>query len=172
MYFFLNFNLNNLIINKNNTKKKMNKDNNEYKIYFKRWIILIIFMLVSSLNAVIYVTTAPINSLTQQYYNITAEQVNMLAIIFLIMYIPGSIISTIINYKFGLYGNLSIGSILNIISTILRLISVYIKSYELLFIGSFIAAIAQPFFTNIPAQVAGKKYNFFYFYFNYLIILY
>ncbi|CAF3504047.1 unnamed protein product, partial [Rotaria socialis] len=51
-----------------------------YRVYRKRWIQLIVFVLATFSNAITSITLAPIESETSKFYKITSAEVNSLAI--------------------------------------------------------------------------------------------
>ena len=133
---------------------------------YYRWIILILFSLLTCINAIIWISFASILTLSQQFYNVTTSSfyINLLSLAYLIMYLPGSLLCTYILHHYGLRGGIYTGSFLNIVAALFRYISTiqYIKSsslygpYILVVIGQFIGGLSQPFFTNSPAKLASE----------------
>ena len=136
---------------------------NLIKVYTKRWYMLVIFCFGSITNAIIWNTFSSINTPTQTYYGVSNVFVDMLSLTFLIMYIPFSIACNFISLNYNSRIVFSIGAILNFLSTFLRFFSVKnisnLKSpygYSILLSGQIIGAMAQPFFTNMPALVTAN----------------
>eukprot|EP00127_Corallochytrium_limacisporum_P000254 Clim_evm1s9 gene=Clim_evmTU1s9 len=130
--------------------------------YRRRWVMLTLFAMGSATSAIIWITFSPINSLTQTYYGVNNVQVNALSIVFMAAYVPSSLASNWIFEKFGARPGLLGASVLNCISALLRFISTESNAeprgdnaYVILIVGQTVGAIAQPFFTNMPARVAG-----------------
>ena len=70
----------------------------EYLVYPSRWYMLAMFCFLDLANAVLWVTFAPISDLTSDYFGgISLTEVNMLALIFQIAYLPGTGIYILIN---------------------------------------------------------------------------
>ena len=65
-----------------------------YKLYCNRFHILMLFSLLSFLNAFMWITFSPIEELTRNYYGMSDTAVNMLSVVFMILFLPGSILSS------------------------------------------------------------------------------
>ncbi len=94
----------------------------------RRWLMLFLFSLLEFANAILWVTFSPISDVTQHYfanspYN-TVSAVNMLANIFLILYLPGTILGSITLKKYGLKNALILGGVLTSIGSFIRYIAV------------------------------------------------
>lgn len=123
-----------------------------------------LFCFVNFCNAALWVTFAPISDLTVTYIggsvgNITS--VNFLATIFLIIYLPGSILGVVTRKMFSLRTSLIIAGFLSFFGSLIRLFGAlaYNSStsggiYSALFIGQCISALAQPMFINIVAYIS------------------
>jgi FLVCR family MFS transporter 7 len=126
---------------------------------------LLLFASLSVTNAVLWISFAPIQSLTSTYYNISTSEVNMLSLVFLILYLPGSLAAAAVFHKYGLKVGVVVGGTCNLIGAILRYVSAGDAhtsreyGYTYLLIGQCIAALAQPFFTNVPAKLAGVYHS-------------
>ncbi len=59
-------------------------------VYCNRWHILIMYFLLTCVNAAIWITFAPVVGFTGTLYNVTPDDVNWLSLSFLIAYTPGS----------------------------------------------------------------------------------
>lgn len=126
-----------------------------YKTYKRRWAMLLVFSLASACNAILWITFSPIASLTHEFYNVSESWVNGLSIVFLAAYVPASLASNVIFHRYGDRVGLSVGAVLNVFSALVRFLSTLSNgSFEVLFLGQTMGAIAQPFFTNMPAKVA------------------
>jgi hypothetical protein len=102
-------------------------------------------------------TFVPIESETSAFFGITTTQVNALSIVFLFLYVIGTILS-IWFYRFlSMRMGMIIGSVLNL-GAFIRLLSLISPStgYPALIIGQILPAIAQPFFLNIIALLPAR----------------
>jgi MFS family permease len=117
-----------------------------------RFLVLFIFCLSQIANAMPWIAFAPINSLAQQYYGVDANAINMLSVVYMILYIPGSILSLYIYTRFNLKFGIALGMLLTSIGCWIRVH----PSYGATMVGQIIAGIAQPLITNAPAKLAGS----------------
>ena len=75
-------------------------------------------------------------------------------------YLPGTILSSWIRSHYGLRASILAGNILNVGGCILRALSALVPAshggrYALALAGQTVAGMGQPFFTNMPASIAG-----------------
>ena len=66
----------------------------ETRLYCKRWHMLAIFSLQTMLNAVIWISFAPIADLAQDFFDVGATAVNMCSLSFMILYLPGTMLAS------------------------------------------------------------------------------
>jgi len=123
-----------------------------YRVYRIRWVHLLIYVLATFSNGMLSITFAPIESQTSEFFGISTIQVNTLAIVFLFLYIIGTILSIWLYRLSTIRRGMIVGSILNL-GTFIRLFSLISPTagYPALIIGQILPAIAQPFFLNITA---------------------
>lgn len=139
------------------------------RVYPVRWHMILIFIFAAFLNAFIWICFAPIIPNTELYYNLQEIGlgkfgVDLLSLSYLFLYIPGSIISALLIHKYDLRVCIIVGAGLNFVGSLLRYLSSYYfawglpryAGYAMLLTGQSIAAISQPFFTNMPAKLAGE----------------
>jgi len=133
----------------------------QYQTYTWRFLVLASFCIVNAGNAIMWIGFAPINSLTQTYFNINSEKVNALSICFLALYFPGTILSMWIFNQYSLRTGLLTGAVMTAIAGWIRFASTYgdtssTAAYGGVLFGQCVAGLAQPFFTNIPAKVSSR----------------
>ena len=129
----------------------------EYKVYGIRWIQLLVFFFATLSNGIHSMTFAPIANQTSEFYQISTSEVNALAVVFLFLYVVGTILSIWLSRKFSLRVVIIIGSVLNLGVFIrpLALINRY-EGYAPLLIGQLFPAVAGPFFLNSTALIAAR----------------
>ena len=82
----------------------------KYRVYTDRWLMLALFCFLNFSNAVLWVTFAPISDLTSDYFDgIGVTAVNLLALVFQIVYLPGTLLGVIASKKYGLREAVLIG---------------------------------------------------------------
>lgn len=126
------------------------------------------FCAINMTNAMLWVTFAPISDVTQHYFGAvgTITAVNLLAIVFQIIYAPGTWLSIVSMKKYGMKSSMLIGGVLTVAGTAFRLLGTLTKSsigdlgaYLLVFFGQFLASLAQPMYVNIPAYISSTWFS-------------
>lgn len=144
------------------TYQELSQDNpiaNDEKIKAPslRWIMLAIFSSINFCNGMLWITFSPITTFTEEFYHINPNQVNLLSVLYMVLYIPGSFHASWTYKHYGCrFGCISAG-FGNAVSGWIRLISVYNQrfGYLWLVLGQSIGAFCQPSLTNVPAKITG-----------------
>lgn len=125
-----------------------------FRLYGYRWVVLAVFMLVNLAVQMLWISYAPVTGPAALYYGVTDLKIGLLAMVFMIAFIP---LSMPVSWAIDTYGfrlTVSIGAILMGIFGILRGLAG--ANYSLVLLGSIGIAIAQPFlmnaWTKVPAQ--------------------
>eukprot|EP00128_Syssomonas_multiformis_P005363 Colp12_sorted_trinity150504_noHs@24612 len=128
-----------------------------FRTYRSRWWMLLLIVALNVSNAVFWISFAPIQPSTQEYYGVSKLWVNMLSMIFMILYIPlGFTSSWALDAKGLRYGALW-GALLNLLGGWLRYASELASGdgrFAILFLGQSLTACAQPFILNAPTKLA------------------
>jgi MFS family permease len=123
----------------------------EYKVYSYRWIVLVLFGLVTLINQIIWITFAAIAEPATQWFGKSTNAIFMLSMVFMIAYVPMNIPAAKLIDKFGLKWGTGIGVILTAVFGILRAIW---PNYTLVLIFQIGCAIGQPFLLNSFTKVS------------------
>jgi len=128
----------------------------EIKTFKRRWLMLALFCLASMTNAILWISFSPINTNTQNFYNINSTKVNALSLVFMIAYLPFSFASNFWYKRFGVRNRFLLANGLNLVSGFIRYASTFpsVANYSVLLVGQSVGAVAQPFLTNAPALIA------------------
>jgi predicted MFS family arabinose efflux permease len=128
-----------------------------YRVYGIRWIQLLVYVLATFGNAIHGMTFAPIESQTSKFYSISTTKVNSLAIVFLFLYVVGTMFSIWLSRQLSMRMTMVIGSLLNL-GVFIRLVSLIDPhgGYLALVVGQIFPAIAAPFFLNSTALFAAR----------------
>ncbi|CAF1186656.1 unnamed protein product [Rotaria sordida] len=128
-----------------------------YRVYGIRWIQLIVYVLATFANAMCSMTFSPIEAETSKFYSISTAEVNTLAIIFLFLYVIGTILSIWLSRIYSMRIIMIIGSVLNL-GVFIRVLSLIKPNmgYIPLLIGQLFPAIGAPFFLNSTALFAAR----------------
>lgn len=125
-----------------------------FKLYPYRWVVLAVFMFINLTIQMLWITYAPITGPAAKFYGVTDLQIGLLAMTFMIVYIPLSIPVSWAIDTFGFRRTVSIGAVLMGIFGILRGLAG--TDYTLVLLATIFIAIAQPFllnsWTKVPAQ--------------------
>jgi hypothetical protein len=138
---------------------------NQYK--GRAWLTVFLFTFGGFANALILLSFAPIAGKAQDYWNTSATLVNLLAVSFQIMYIPGSTLLVRMMRGGDLRKVVLVAGILQTVGCGIRLGAAGINhvsgqetfSYAVMLIGTAVAATAQPFYLNLPANVASAWFG-------------
>lgn len=125
-----------------------------YKVYGYRWVVLAVFVFVNLTIQMLWIPFGSITLEASKFYGVSDLQIGLLAMTFMIVFIPLSLpISWIID-TYGFYKAVSLGAILMTVFGILR--GVFGGSYTAVLICTVGLAISQPFFLNSWTKVAAR----------------
>ncbi|MBN2501270.1 MAG: MFS transporter [Anaerolineales bacterium] len=117
-----------------------------YKLYGYRWVVLAVFMFVNLTIQMLWITYAPITGPAAAFYGVTDRQIGLLAMTFMIAFIPLSIPVSWVIDTYGFRLAVSIGSVLMGVFGLLRGFAG--ANYTLVLWSTIGIAIAQPFLLN------------------------
>ncbi|TPX30168.1 hypothetical protein SmJEL517_g06202 [Synchytrium microbalum] len=127
----------------------------EFRVYRTRWPALIILFLQNMGTGVSTGYFASVTNLLASYYQVAEFQINLFSIMNFAFFIPASFAAAALLDKQGLRASCITGSSLNILGTLLFLISNYVPNpYVAALCGQIIAAMAQPFLFNATTKLA------------------
>ncbi|MGH9764234.1 MAG: MFS transporter [Blastocatellia bacterium] len=125
-----------------------------FKVYRYRWVVLAVFMLVNVTVQILWITYAPITGPAAKYYGVSDLSIGLLAMTFMIVFIPISIPVSWAIDTWGFHIAVSLGSILIGVCAILRGLAG--ANYTLALIATIGIAVGQPFlmnaWTKLPAN--------------------
>jgi MFS family permease len=128
--------------------------NKSYRLYGYRWIVLAVFMFINLTIQMLWIGYAPITGPAAAFYGVSDLQIGLLAMIFMMAFIPLSIPVSWAIDTYGFRLTVSIGAVLMGVFGVLR--GVVGTNYLMVLISTIGIAIAQPFllnaWTKVPAQ--------------------
>jgi cyanate permease len=126
----------------------------EFRVYGRRWIMLVIFMLLIAANQLLWITFAPITGDASNYYSVSDLKIGILSMCFMIVYIAVSIPASWIIDKYGIRTGVGIGALFTGVFGFLR---GYIGTdYNLLLVMQIGIAVGQPFILNAITKFSAR----------------
>ncbi len=123
----------------------------DFKLYKYRWIVLAVFMFINLTIQILWITYAPITGPAAAFYGVTDLQIGLLAMSFMIAFIPLSIPVSWIIDTYGFKLAVSIGAVMMGVFGLLRGFSG--GNYSLVLWSTIGIAAAQPFLLNAWTKV-------------------
>jgi MFS family permease len=124
---------------------------NHYKLYGYRWVVLAVFMFINLTIQMLWITYAPITGPAAKFYGVSDLQIGLLAMSFMIAFIPLSIPVSWVIDTYGFKLAVSIGAVLMGIFGLLRGFAG--ANYSLVLWSTVGIAAAQPFLLNAWTKV-------------------
>ncbi len=125
-----------------------------FRLYPYRWVVLGVFMFINLTIQILWISYAPITGLAASFYGVTDLKIGLLAMVYMIAFIPLSIPVSWAIDTWGFRRTVSIGAVLMGIFGVVRGLAG--ADYGLVLISTIGIAIAQPFllnaWTKVPAQ--------------------
>ena len=125
-----------------------------FRLYPYRWVVLAVFMFINLTIQVLWISYAPITGLAAAFYGVTDLKIGLLAMVYMLAFIPLSIPVSWAIDTYGFRLTVSIGAVLMGIFGLLRGFAG--ADYAMVLISTIGIAIAQPFllnaWTKVPAQ--------------------
>ncbi len=129
-------------------------ESKSFRLYPYRWVVLAVFMFINLTMQMLWITYAPITSLAGTFYGVSDLKIGLLAMVFMIAFIPLSIPVSWAIDTFGIRIAVGIGAVLMGIFGLVRGFAG--QNYTLVLLSTIGIAIAQPFllnaWTKVPAQ--------------------
>ena len=128
-----------------------------FTVYGYRWVVLAAFMFINLTIQVLWIGYAPITGPAASFYGVSDLQIGLLAMTFMIVYIPLSIPVSWVIDTYGFRKAVSVGAILMGIFGVTRGLSG--GNYALVLASTVGLAIAQPFLLNSWTTVPAKWFS-------------
>ncbi|MFW9989930.1 MAG: MFS transporter [Candidatus Odinarchaeota archaeon] len=124
------------------------------QVYRYRWVVLLLFMLENIILQMLWICFAPVNEIAQTFYGVNKLLIDLLALSFMIVYIPIAFLSAWIIDKYGFRIGAGIGAIITGIFGFLRFVA--FDDYILLLIFQIGIGIGQPFILNAITKLSAN----------------
>ena len=107
-------------------------ESQDYRVYPYRWVVLLAFMFINLTIQMLWISFASITGPAAAYYGVTDQQIGLLSMIFMIVYIPLSIPASWVIDTFGIRIGVGIGAVLLGVFGLLR--GIYASDYLMVLI--------------------------------------
>jgi|WetSurMetagenome_2_1015567.scaffolds.fasta_scaffold43142_2 MFS family permease len=125
-----------------------------FKVYGTRWLMLSVYMLMVTVNQLLWITFAPITGDATKYYGVSDLRIGILSMCFMIVYIVVSIPASWAIDKFGIRIGVGIGAVFTGVFGLVRGFAG--TDYNLLLLAQIGIAIGQPFILNAITKLAAR----------------
>jgi len=131
--------------------------NEKYRVYGYRWVVLAVFMFINLAIQMLWIAYAPITGPAASFYGVTDLQIGLLAMSFMIIFIPLSIPASWVIDTFGFRRAVSIGAVLMGVMGVARGLAG--ANYSLVLLSTIGIAVAQPFLLNAWTKVPANWFS-------------
>ncbi|XP_029283735.1 solute carrier family 49 member A3, partial [Cottoperca gobio] len=130
-----------------------------FKVYKRRWFVLLVLCLLNCSNATIWLTFAPVADQSAQFLKVTLGEINWLSLVYMVVAIPLSFGTTWMLDTCGLRITLILGAWLNAFGALLRFFGTFTgpgpsSPYPIVMLGQTLGALAQPLIIFTPTKLA------------------
>jgi MFS family permease len=129
----------------------MTEADRRYPVYGYRWVVLAVFMFINLTIQMLWIAYAPITGPAAQFYGVSDLQIGLLAMSFMIAYIPLALPVAWVIDTYGFRLAVGIGAVLMAIFGLLRGLAA--DNYALVLGSTIGIAVAQPFLLNAWTKV-------------------
>ncbi len=126
----------------------------DFKVYSYRWMILFAYFILNALMQIQWIIFAPITSEAVAFYKVPAVQIDLLSLIFMIVYLFVSFPASYIIDTWGIRIGIGIGAILMGIFGFMK--GFYGANYNMIIIAQIGLAVGQPFVLNSVTKVGAR----------------
>ncbi|MBN1536288.1 MAG: MFS transporter [Anaerolineales bacterium] len=126
----------------------------EIKIYGYRWVVLLVFMLIGLAMQIFWICYAPITGMAAERYGVTDQQIGLLAMLFMYIYVPLAIPASWMIDTWGFKKSVAVGAIMMGVFGLLR--GLLTQNYAMAVIATIGISIAQPLFLNSGTKLAAN----------------
>jgi MFS family permease len=128
------------------------------KGYGYRWVVLLVFMAITALNQLLWITFAPITQDAAAFYGVSDLSVGLLSLSFMIVYIFVSIPASWTIDRYGFRWAVGVGAALTGIFGLTR--GLLAQDFTWVMVSQIGIAIGQPFILNAVTTVAARWFPF------------
>jgi MFS family permease len=126
----------------------------QYRVYGYRWVVLAVFMFINLTIQVLWISYAPITGPAAQFYGVSDLQIGLLAMSFMVAFIPLSIPVAWVIDTYGFRLAVGIGAVMMGVFGLARGLAG--TTYPMVLGSTIGIAVAQPFLLNAWTKVAAN----------------
>lgn len=140
-----------------------------FKQYGRRWLMMLIIFWLNTVTQIIYMAFAPIATASAQYYDVNLTAINWLALIWTVLYAPGTALAGYCFYKYRFRRCMLLSAAGLMLAAAVRCISLAypvqdgvktgVGSYIWVLLGSMIAGCVQPFIMASTTLLASSWFS-------------
>ncbi len=127
---------------------------NGFKVYGYRWVVLLAFMAIIALNQLLWITFAAITTDAMHFYGVSDLSIGLLSLIFMVVYIFVSFPASWIIDTYGMRVGVGIGAILTGTFGLVR--GLMADNYTWVLVAQIGIAVGQPFILNAITTNAAR----------------
>ncbi len=125
-----------------------------YTVYRYRWVVMAVYMFANLTLQILWITFGAITLPATKFYGVSDLQIGLLAMLFMIIFVPMSLPAAWIIDTFGFYKSVTLGAILVAIFGLLR--GILGNQFTGVLVCTIGLGIAQPFFLNSWTKFAAR----------------
>jgi MFS family permease len=128
-----------------------------FRVYGYRWVVLAVFMLINVTIQMLWIAYAPITGPAAAFYGVGDFQIGLLAMIFMLVFIPLSIPVSWVIDTYGFHVAVGIGAVLMGVFGVARGLAG--ANFGLVVVCTIALALAQPFMLNAWTKVPANWFS-------------
>jgi MFS family permease len=129
-------------------------ENTQYEVTSYRWVVLGVFMFIGAVTQLLWINFAAIRPGAAAYYGVSGEEIDLLSLVFMLVYIGLAIPSSWVIDTRGVKMGAGIGAVLTASFGVLRIIAG--PNYIMVFIFQAGVACGQPFVMNAISKLSAQ----------------
>ncbi|XP_061751342.1 heme transporter FLVCR2 isoform X2 [Nerophis ophidion] len=126
----------------------------ETKLYKRRWVMLFLFCIYSTSNAMMWLQYSIIGNIFKHFYDIDSLSLDWLSMIYFFTYIPLIVPVTWMLENRGLREVIMVGSAFNCIGAWIKTSTAHPDAFAITFFGQFVCSVGTVYILGIPSRLA------------------
>lgn len=123
-------------------------------LYRRRWLMLFSNFLLNTANSVVWVAVSSVQAPAALLYGVSEDSIVLLTNLVYAVFVPGTILSSYLLRRYGLYTTSATGALLLSVASWLRVFSAFKAIFPLEIVASIVFSLGQPLVMNGVAKFA------------------